>query len=1030
MVVRRGSQERQRQAEEKVAGAGMSAFVSGMGSSLGAGVKGVTNLGVRGAKGAVQLGTGAVKGGVHMGISTVKGTANLAHGAANLAVDGIQTAAQTAAWSVKNPHLAAQAAISEVKHAPSQLLALGALGANTMKGKFSIGKLKDAIKAEEKNKAAVALKSMLIYIIFMCFYVQVTMRGLSDSGAFYMTESVKGQFTTVEMTENYVPNFAKTWEDISTVEEWYTWMDSAFKHAAFSVNTNPIDPRNPQRYPKNARMHVPAGYTLMNNKIVGPIRLGQLRVTRNGTCPDVPKELSMGAAGAPHRYECFGAAGGAGMWTHAGEDAAPFASFANASNVAAPFPYDGVKAVTGEALPAGTVKKSRGMHGQSYTSHKTGYTYDTPSHWVLFDPRDGKDVNEAAIKSLTDSRYIDLQTRAVFVDFASYNAQLDKMVVGRLLAELPPGGGLVPYAEFHSVRVYGFHTDEDSTEQILYGVVALFYLFYAGEEFLKLREEGPRKFFKSAINIAMILNIALFVFQVYFRLLAQMDAPGIALVDGKDFLDFAPATHAIRLSNELGAINTFLNWFKMIAYLSYIPTFALLTDTLGVAAPEIFGFSFVFFIVFIGFAQAHAMVFSGRREGYRTLGNSMYMLLRSLLGDFDFEEVRLAEPTVGPLFFVLFICLAVFVILNMLIAIVSDSYSTCREMMALKKEVHIFEEMTLYIRDTVDALPIIGKYIKRSRLKMEALALQAQHMAEEAAKKAKEAGAAGLHVPKGLPGKPTMKRGASKRGGFFRNTKVTPTAGEEVDEDGDGLADRVKFDMSGDGKLDSDMAVINQTKLSVGAGVVKHTTGREIDVDGDGVAGHVALDHDGDGNLDVVMSINKEGIQKLAIGTANAKVITTAVSEDGTATKQLVTLDTTGAGHADTVLEVDADESAVDRLTAAQLAGGQELDVDDDGVADMLAVDTTGDGRLDTVVTLHDARQKIHEAAPSQALVGAPEPLRSEVMDGQSLEAVVQSVYNAIDAMAISTQDPKVLETLSDRLVAHVKVLADISAGK
>jgi len=469
----------------------------------------------------------------------------------------------------------------------------------------------------------------------------------------------------------------------------------------------------------------------------------------------------------------------------------------------------------------------------------------------------------------------------------------------------------------------------------------------------------------------------------------------------------------------------------MIAYLSYIPTFALLTDTLGVAAPEIFGFSFVFFIVFIGFAQAHAMVFSGRREGYRTLGNSMYMLLRSLLGDFDFEEVRLAEPTVGPLFFVLFICLAVFVILNMLIAIVSDSYSTCREMMAQKKEVHIFEEMTLYIRDTVDALPIVGKYIKRSRLKMEALALQAQHMAEEAAKKAKEAGAAGLHVPhvpKGLPGKPTMKRRTSKRG--FRNTKVTPTTGEEVDEDGDGLVDRLKFDMSGDGKLDSDMAVINQTKLSVGSGVVKHTTGREIDVDGDGVADAVALDDDGDGNLDAVMSINKEGIKKLSMGTANAKVITTAVREDGKATKQLVTLDTTDNGHADTVLEVDADESAVDRLTTAQLAGGQALDVDDDGVADMLAVDTTGDGRLDTVVTLHDARQKIHEAAPSQALDAAPEPLRSEIMDGQSLEAVVQSVYNAIDAMAISTQDPKVLETLSDRLVAHVKVLADFSAGK
>merc|ERR1711968_402103 len=97
--------------------------------------------------------------------------------------------------------------------------------------------------------------------------------------------------------------------------------------------------------------------------------------------------------------------------------------------------------------------------------------------------------------------------------------------------------------------------------------------------------------------------------------------PGsIHVDDGTKFVDFRSAMYFKTLSNEIGAINTFLNWFKMIAYLSYIPTFALLTDTLRVAAPEIFGF-----------AQAHTMVFGQRVAGYRTLGNSMYMLTRSLL---------------------------------------------------------------------------------------------------------------------------------------------------------------------------------------------------------------------------------------------------------------------------------------------------------------------------------------------------------------------------------------------------------------
>jgi hypothetical protein len=41
--------------------------------------------------------------------------------------------------------------------------------------------------------------------------------------------------------------------------------------------------------------------------------------------------------------------------------------------------------------------------------------------------------------------------------------------------------------------------------------------------------------------------------------------------------------------------------------------------------------------------MAAVQVFGGKLEQFRTLGNSCFALMRSLLGDFDFEELRHAD---------------------------------------------------------------------------------------------------------------------------------------------------------------------------------------------------------------------------------------------------------------------------------------------------------------------------------------------------------------------------------------------------
>jgi len=128
----------------------------------------------------------------------------------------------------------------------------------------------------------------------------------------------------------------------------------------------------------------------------------------------------------------------------------------------------------------------------------------------------------------------------------------------------------------------------------------------------------------------------------------------------------------------LQGVNVFLNWFKLISILGYSTTFALVNKTIQRSASSVGGFLLVFFIIFYGFSQAHTMVFQGRLEEFRSVGDSCFTLMRSLLGDFDFVKLQEANQYMGPLLFIVFVVLAVFVVLNMLIAIISDAYDVTR----------------------------------------------------------------------------------------------------------------------------------------------------------------------------------------------------------------------------------------------------------------------------------------------------------------------------------------------------------------
>lgn len=75
----------------------------------------------------------------------------------------------------------------------------------------------------------------------------------------------------------------------------------------------------------------------------------------------------------------------------------------------------------------------------------------------------------------------------------------------------------------------------------------------------------------------------------------------------------------------------------------------------------------MFFVVFIAFAQLGYIAFGTENENFRTFKDSIFTLLRTILGDFDYLAIEKANRILGPIYFLTYIFFVFFVLLVIII---------------------------------------------------------------------------------------------------------------------------------------------------------------------------------------------------------------------------------------------------------------------------------------------------------------------------------------------------------------------------
>eukprot|EP01006_Ploeotia_vitrea_P037380 TRINITY_DN66125_c3_g1_i1.p1 TRINITY_DN66125_c3_g1~~TRINITY_DN66125_c3_g1_i1.p1 ORF type:complete len:920 (+),score=537.65 TRINITY_DN66125_c3_g1_i1:235-2994(+) len=198
--------------------------------------------------------------------------------------------------------------------------------------------------------------------------------------------------------------------------------------------------------------------------------------------------------------------------------------------------------------------------------------------------------------------------------------------------------------------------------------------FLAGE-LREMWDSGMLDYFSSGWNILDITIYVSFVFIAFARI-ATRD-----VTDGDD-----TETHGAlyRLQSSyvaLMAVNSVLLWVRVSFIFAIHPTVGPLLRMMERMLTDLKNFLVLMALFIAGFALAMHFMLADKQDDYRSWSNTILTLFRALLGDFDYDWGT-ADRTLqdfAELLFSAYLIISNIMLLNMLIAMMSDSYAKVQE---------------------------------------------------------------------------------------------------------------------------------------------------------------------------------------------------------------------------------------------------------------------------------------------------------------------------------------------------------------
>ncbi|XP_042187044.1 polycystic kidney disease protein 1-like 2 [Oncorhynchus tshawytscha] len=468
----------------------------------------------------------------------------------------------------------------------------------------------------KEQKVFALIKEILTYMGFMWMLLLVAY-GQRDPNAYFLIQHIR-------------QSFSQGISDSMSHGNVFTWANTSLLSNLFG--------------------ECPGFITDGNSKLVGNARLRQVRVQKNSCRMARSMRQAVPDCHAPYSWEVEDMGSyGPGWNRSAGEN--------TSKTLRSPWQYQTQARLRAQPI-WGSVVLYRGG----------GFVVDL-----------GPDSQNASstLQYLFDNTWLDMFTRAVFVEFTVYNANVNLFCIVTLMLETTAVGAFQFRSELQSVRLYqstgGLHIFVMASE-VIYFLFIFYYMYVQG----KLMKQQKWAYFKTKWNLLELAIIllswsALSVF-IKRSLLGNRDMEYYH--NHKDqFASFHETATADAVLGYLIAFLVLLATVKLWHLMRFNPKLHMITATLQRAWTDISGFILVITIMFLAYAMISNLMYGWKLYSYRTLLDSALTMVSLQLGIFNYDEVLDYNPVLGAFLIGSCIIFMTFVVLNLFISVILVAFT-------------------------------------------------------------------------------------------------------------------------------------------------------------------------------------------------------------------------------------------------------------------------------------------------------------------------------------------------------------------
>ncbi|UJR08126.1 hypothetical protein I4U23_012402 [Adineta vaga] len=475
------------------------------------------------------------------------------------------------------------------------------------------------------------IREFIIYFIFLFLICSITYAN-RDYNSFHEVHHLRKYFYNTRQINN---DFTR----ILTVDKFWEWLETSFLSNI----------RAQQWYNNDIPKYLNGYINDKSNRLIGWATMRQLRV-QSVSCSDQRIQLI-----CEHNY-----------------------NFLNENKQS--FPFDWFNQTTDETYSSSIIKAFQyqtsdeldtyiyiGEHG---TYGGGGYVYEF---------RGRLEELQSNVSKLHELEWINEQTRAIIIQLTLYNPNVQLFTSVTFLLEFSSTGGAFPTARFEPLNFYTFTSLFQLICTIIYMGFIIYFTILQIQLFFQLKFNYFYQFW-SLIELGIIIcswtSLAIYIwrFKESHRISSLFKQ-----TNGYVYINLQFAVYINDLLTYLLGFSCFFSMIKFLHLIRFDHRLLLFTQTLRHARKELISFLMMFSIVYMSFVCLFYLLFLSNISSCSSLLSTAQMLFETTLMKFDTSELIQADAFLGPLVFVIFIFLVVFVCLSMFLSIINESFRCTRE---------------------------------------------------------------------------------------------------------------------------------------------------------------------------------------------------------------------------------------------------------------------------------------------------------------------------------------------------------------